>query len=213
MTTPVAQALLSVTDTGRHGSARLGAVSALAEALGCQVRSRDPLTGHRHRSPSGDYYLTIYGPAATVTWLQATLPAIVARLDEAASAATRGYASWLRDGCPANDHMPAERAGLRARWRREYLLAYGRILAARIRMTASPATGPYEPAHLYRGHQARLAAERDAGNARLADYSPPPGRHQVDGHLLVAVAAAARAGGGQPALPMAATGRIDRTAP
>jgi hypothetical protein len=178
---------VSVTDTGRHGSAGLGAVSALAEALGCQARSRDPLTGHRHRSPSGDYYLTIWGPAATVT--------------------------WLRDGGPPNDHMPAERAGLRARWRQEYLLAYRRILAARIRTTASPITGPYEPGHLYRGHQARLAAERDAGNARLADYSPPPGRHQVNGHLLVAVAVATRAGAGQPALPMAAAGRIERTAP
>lgn len=192
MTTPIAQALVSITDTGRRGSARLGAVSALAEALGCQARSRDLLTGHRHRSLSGDYYLTIWGPATTVTWLQTTLPAIIARLDEAAAAATRGYAAWLRDGCPADDHMPAERAGLRARWKREYLLAYGRILAARIRTSASPGAGPCEPRDLYRGHRARLAAERDAGHARLADYRPPPRRRQAWGsHLLVAVGPAA----------------------
>ena len=48
--TVFAQTLLSIPDTGHHGTARLDALTALARALGCQASSRDPLTGHRHRA-------------------------------------------------------------------------------------------------------------------------------------------------------------------
>jgi hypothetical protein len=50
---PVAWTLLFVPATGGHGTARLAAVTAITEALGCQARDRDLLTGHRQRTTSG----------------------------------------------------------------------------------------------------------------------------------------------------------------
>lgn len=192
MPTSIRQTLVSIPDTGGHGPARLGAVSALTGALGCGSRSQDLLTGRRHRAPGGDYYLTIWGPAGTVAWLQGALPGIIARLDAAAAAATRDYAAWLRDGCADDDHMPAERAALRRRWRRAYLLAYGQAVAARIKTGASPEPDGGQPSELRRGHQAWRAAERDAGRARVAFYRPPPQRRQaLSTPLLRAVAPSA----------------------
>jgi hypothetical protein len=170
--TACGSAKLLIPDTGRHGTARLDAVTALAKAFGCQARSRDVLTGHRDRAAGGGYYLTIWGPPRAVAWLQEELPAVVAALDAAATAATRGYAAWLHHGCGPADHMPAQRPTLRASWRRAYLRAYGAALAARIagyRLVPDDAAGPGE---LYRGHRAAAAAERDAAGADLAPFTP-----------------------------------------
>lgn len=177
VTDPAAQVMLSVPDAGHHGAARVDAVTALAEALGCQVRSRDLLTGHRTRRPGGDYYIDVHGPAAAVRWFARALPLIIGRLDAAAALATRGYAAWLRDGCRDDDHMPAERPALRASWRRRYLRAYASALAGRMTGTCPPAGGCAAPGELYRGHQAFRAAARDAGRARLGDYLPAAPRH------------------------------------
>jgi len=102
---PRAWTRLPIPGTGGHGTARLDALTAIAQALGCQTSSREPLTGYRQRGAHGDYYLTVYGPQPTVAWLSRSLPHIIAALDAAAAAATRRYATWLRDGCPPEDHM------------------------------------------------------------------------------------------------------------
>jgi hypothetical protein len=47
-----------VPGTGGPGLARLEALTVIAAALGCQATGRDLLTGHRHRSVHGGYYLT-----------------------------------------------------------------------------------------------------------------------------------------------------------
>jgi len=112
---PVAWTLLSIPATGGHGSARLDAVAVIVEALGCRVRSRDLLTGYRQRGAHGDLYLTVWGPEPVVRWLNRALPGIIAALGKAAAASTRGYAAWLRDRCPPEDHTVAGRASGAAR--------------------------------------------------------------------------------------------------
>jgi hypothetical protein len=181
--------LLTIPDTGRHGSARLAAITAIAEALGCQATSREPLTGHRHRSAHGDYYLTARGPVPVITWLARTLPGVLAELDQAATAATRGYAAWLRNGAPDGHHMPAWRPALRTSWRRAWLRGYGAALAARIAGLPVPPADPAPAGELYARHAAQLAGHQDATSAALAPYQPPPSRHSLDSPLLIAVPA------------------------
>jgi hypothetical protein len=187
---PRAWALLAIPDTGRHGTARLDALTAIARALGCQASSREPLTGHRQRGAHGDYYLTVYGPQPIVAWFSRSQPRIIAALDQAATAATRRYAAWLRDGCPPEDHMPAERPGLRARWRRDYLRTYAATLAARIRGWPLPPAQPADAERIYRAHHAQPAAERDAAAASLTPFTPPPALTRTTSPLRVAVTAA-----------------------
>ena len=192
--------LLTIPDTSRHGSARLAAITAIAEALGCQATSREPLTGHRQRSVRGDYYLTARGPALVITWLARALPVMLAELDQAAATATRGYAAWLRNDAPDGHHMPAWRPSLRANWRRAWLRSYGAALATRIAGHLLPPAEPAPAADLYARHAARQAAEQDATSATLAPYRPPPARHTLASPLLTAVPA------GVPSRP----GRIPR---
>jgi hypothetical protein len=201
---PIGQVLVSIPDTGRHGTARLDAASALAQALGCHSCSTDPLTGYRQRAADGSYYLTIRGPRPTVRWLGQALPAMLGRIDMAATAATRLYAAWLRDRCPPHDHMPAERSILRAAWRRAYIRAYASTLAARI---ARPAAPPVQLDHAgdpYGMHRADVAARHDATRAPLADYTPPPARHVETTSLRIIGGAAL------PSDPRATRGRSAR---
>ncbi len=120
-----------------------------------------------------------------VTWLGQALPVIVAALDSAATAAARGYAAWLRHGCGQDDHTPSMRPSLRAHWRRAYLRAYGTALAGRITGGWAPAgtAGPVTADRLYRGHSARLAAERDANSADLEIFRPSTGSGRPSSHM------------------------------
>jgi len=189
----VARALLTVPATGGHGPARLDAVTAIAQALGCQTRSREYLTGHQMRAANGDYRLEAWGPAPLITWLSRAWPRILAALDRSAATAARDYARWLRHGCPDTDHMPSERRALRAQWYRGYLRVYGSTLATRIRGHLVPAARAGGASHLTLPHSPRAIAERDACLASLAAYVPPPAVASETSTLLVASGASGRA--------------------
>ena len=191
---PVRGTLLSIPGTGGHGPARLDAVTAIVHALGCRASGREPLTGHRLRGAHGDYYLNVWGTEPVITWLNRALPGIIAALDRAAATATRRYAAWLRDECPPEDHMPAERPALRAHWRREYLRAYGVMLAARISGHRTPTPGAPAPNQIDRPHWARPVAERDAARTSLTPYTPRPAVITEDSPLSALPATAAPRG-------------------
>jgi hypothetical protein len=123
-----------------------------------------------------------------VTWLSRSLSQVVGAFDAAATAATRRYSAWLRDGCPPDDHMPNERRSLRAHWYRDYLRIYGATLAARIAGRSQSTPRPVSGGQLYHTHWADLAAEHDAAQVSLAVFTPPPAVSAYDSPLRIASA-------------------------
>ncbi|MET9064403.1 hypothetical protein [Streptosporangium sandarakinum] len=128
-TEPFDWAVLPIPGTGGHGKARYEAMLAISSAYGC-TQATYP-AGMSPRDPSGGYELRFGGPASLVQQVAEVLPGFLEEIEEAAKSATRVYGQYLKT-LPEDDHDPRWRTGMSRRFRRDYMVAYGRQLSYRI---------------------------------------------------------------------------------
>ncbi|MGW4639638.1 hypothetical protein ACWEN6_13975 [Sphaerisporangium sp. NPDC004334] len=159
-----------VPGSGGHGKARYDALTAIVKAHGCILPVYGP--GQSPRFPWGDFELRFGGRGGSAERAAEVLPDLLREIDAAAAAAVKAYNAYLKT-LPEEDHDPKWRVGMRRRFRRDYIAAYGRAVAYRIQFGENLPSGAIE-GYSAHGRAALDAANLDMSRLHIGGYIRDP---------------------------------------